>query len=163
MYMSTTSYPLQPRQYTMSVDSLGAEFKAIELSREMMAGTGRGAGSGARWEEERSNQRLQLNPSLIDLIFLMSRSAYCIDTTPHRSLRDMCVARDRFILLILNVRSVATGGRVRGKGVIKIGRGRELVDGVKGSTSIGCLLFSFPLLAPLRISPRRPIGIQLHV
>lgn len=34
---------------------------------------------------------------------------------------------------------------------------------LQGSTSIGCLLFSFPLLAPLRISPRRPIGIELHV
>lgn len=43
------------------------------------------------------------------------------------------------------------------------GRGGTLVDGVVGSTSIGCLLFSFPLLAPLRISPRRPIGIELHV
>lgn len=41
--------------------------------------------------------------------------------------------------------------------------GAGVSDGAKGSTSIGCLLFSLPLLAPLRISPRRPIGIELHV
>lgn len=43
------------------------------------------------------------------------------------------------------------------------GEGRDARRRSKGSTSIGCLLFSFPLLAPLRISPRRPIGIELHV
>lgn len=43
------------------------------------------------------------------------------------------------------------------------GRGAAATEGEKGNTSIGCLLFSFPLLAPLRISPRRPIGIELHV
>lgn len=45
--------------------------------------------------------------------------------------------------------------------MVEVGAG--VGDGAKGSTSIGCLLFSLPLLAPLRISPRRPIGIELHV
>lgn len=96
----------------------------------------------------------------------MSRCEYRIQSR-RSALRDMCPRRDR---LTTSRRSDAvqlnhdagwdrTSGSDRDGG----GRGRTLVDGVKGSTSIGCLLFSFPLLAPLRISPRRPIGIELHV
>lgn len=52
---------------------------------------------------------------------------------------------------------------IKRRGADGEGGGTGVGDGAKGSTSIGCLLFSLPLLAPLRISPRRPIGIELHV
>lgn len=63
--------------------------------------------------------------------------------------------RDPFIVSQPTARGIVRRGKRAREGAVR--------RRAKCSTSIGCLLFSLPLLASLRISPRRPIGIELHV
>lgn len=87
---------------------------------------------------------------IVNEIWRLQTSAIEGDATNH------CRIQLNIIIWVIRLR--ASPG-----GIGRDGLGTFGVDGVTGNTSIGCLLFSFPLLAPLRISPRRPIGIELHV
>lgn len=106
---------LQPRTPSTKTKLLCRSVRSERSSKQLNC---RGTGSGGGGARSGAANVSGLNPSLIDLIFLMSRCDYRIQTTGRQPLRDMCSLRDQLTTLAVAepAQLMATTKDGRGRG-----------------------------------------------